>query len=99
MSGPAYPPDYCDKETLAYRLSVKPGAVDQLVKRGIIPPPTFVGDAMRWRWVTVEAAIEGARRGMDSARPSGNDDGDDPLLAGARRAAQAANARQGHPQT
>lgn len=31
-------PDWCKRETLARRLDIEPGAVDQYVKRGVIPP-------------------------------------------------------------
>ena len=64
-------PDYCSRDTLAKRLELKPGAIDQLVTRGILPVPQMIGDAMRWRWATVE----------------------DPFIAGARRAAEAAATR------
>ena len=86
-------PDYCTRETLAKRLELKPGAIDQLVTRGILPAPVMIGDALRWKWATVEQALEGTRRGMDSARLSGNDDGEEPFISGARRAAEAAAAR------
>lgn len=85
-------PDYCTRETLAKRLELKPGAIDQLVTRGILPVPQMIGDAMRWRWATVEAALSGGRHGMDSAR-AGDDAGEDPFIAGARRAAEAAATR------
>lgn len=92
-----YPPDYCDRETLAYRLSLRPGAIDQLVSRGVIPAPTMIADALRWKWATVEAALDGVRRGMDSAGSRGDDEGDDPFISGARRAAEAATPRsRGH---
>lgn len=90
-------PDYCSRETLARRLELKPGAIDQLVSRGVLPAPQMIGDAMRWRWATVEAALTGTRNGMDSAGPSMSDSGDDPFISGARRAAEAATPRpRGH---
>lgn len=50
-------PDYCTRETLAKRLDLKPGAVDQYVKRGILPPPRKVGEALLWAWVEVDNFI------------------------------------------
>lgn len=90
-------PDYCTRETLAKRLELRPGAIDQLVVRGILPAPQMIGDAMRWRWATVEAALTGARHGMDSATSFVPESGDDPFVAGAKRAAEAATTRsRGH---
>lgn len=40
-------PDYCKKETLARRLDLEIGAVDQYVKRGLLPSPHKVGEALR----------------------------------------------------
>ena len=39
-------PDYCKKETLARRLDLEIGAVDQYVKRGLLPSPHKVGEAL-----------------------------------------------------
>ncbi len=92
-------PDYCTRETLAKRLELKPGAIDQLVTRGILPAPVMIGDALRWKWATVEQALEGTRRGMDSARSCTDDSGEDPFIQGARRAAEAAASRPRRHQT
>lgn len=53
-------PDYCSRETLAKRLDVSVSAIDQYVKRGAIPSPVHVGDALRWRWSEVDAMLRGA---------------------------------------
>jgi hypothetical protein len=66
------------RETLAKRLNLAPGVIDQLVKRGLLPPPVRLGDAILWRWQTVDdflmkRQVEGAEnddpymRGIDAA--------------------------------
>lgn len=57
MSKRAYPPDYCKRETLAYRLDVAPAVIDQYVKRGLLPEPVQFGEARLWRWSDVEARL------------------------------------------
>jgi hypothetical protein len=52
-----FPPDYVSRETLAYRLDMKVGAIDQLVKRGILPQPRVIGEALRWWWPEVDRRI------------------------------------------
>lgn len=81
MPRPTYPPDYCDREALAYRLSCAPGYVDQLQRMGRIPPPVEIGPGMvRWRWADVERVIEGVANadqpgshGADPYMPGGSD--------------------------
>jgi hypothetical protein len=57
MSKRTYPPDYCKRETLAYRLDVAPAVIDQYVKRGLLPEPVQFGEAKLWRWADVEARL------------------------------------------
>jgi hypothetical protein len=57
MAKRAYPPDYCKRATLAYRLDIAPTAVDQLVKRGLLPEPIRLGECVLWRWADVEARL------------------------------------------
>ena len=71
-------PDYMDRETLAQRLDLKPGAVDQYVKRGLLPQPVSIGEAVRWSWRDVENHLRG---GTPSAAPSNSDD---PYMAGVK---------------
>jgi hypothetical protein len=78
-------PDYCKKATLARRLDLPVGAIDQMVKRGLLPPPVSVDDAMLWRWETVDSFLKEGKTSGDS---------DDPYILGAQRAAQAAAARR-----
>lgn len=73
-------PDYMTRETLARRLDLKPGAVDQYVKRGILPPPRKVGEALLWSWVEVDNFIRTGKavevvddpyeRGINAAKAS-----------------------------
>lgn len=53
-------PDYCTRETLAKRLNLAVGAIDQLVARGILPEPTKIGDAYRYRWIDVDTRLQQA---------------------------------------
>ena len=50
-------PDYMTKEVLARRISLKLGAIDQYVSRGLLPPPHKLGEALLWHWPEVDAAI------------------------------------------
>lgn len=54
-------PDYCKKETLAKRLDLAAGMVDQLVKRGLLPAPIIVDGAHIWRWSDVDDHLNGIR--------------------------------------
>ena len=72
----SFPPDYVSRETLAYRLDMKVGAIDQLVKRGILPQPRVIGEALRWWWPDVDRRI----RGDDLQTSSTAHDADDPYL-------------------
>lgn len=81
-------PDYCKKETLARRLDLPVGAIDQMVKRGLLPPPVTVDNALLWRWETVDSFLRDGKTSGDS---------DDPYILGAQRAAQVAAARRHGP--
>ena len=92
--GYSVPPDYLSKELLAHRLDMKVGAIDQLVKRGILPPPVNIGEALRWRWPDVDRRIRG--NGLQTT--SADHGADDPYLKAINGAApdadhQAATAR------
>ena len=84
-------PDYCDRDTLARRLDMTPGYVDQLVKRGILPDPVTIGEAKRWRWADVDTAVRCGNAGNHTDH--GYDAAVDPYISGAARAATA-TARQ-----
>lgn len=90
MASPALWPDYMKRETLAKRLNLAAGAIDQLVTRGLLPPPITVGDALLWRWADVDSWLQ---RGQHR-EPESND----PYLAGVSRARPAASPRLESPQ-
>jgi hypothetical protein len=71
-----FPPDYVSRETLAYRLDMKIGAIEQLVKRGVLPPPISIGEALRWWWPDVDRRI----RGDDLQTSATAHEADDPYL-------------------
>lgn len=83
-------PDYLKKETLARRLDLEIGAIDQYVKRGLIPSPHKVGEALLFCWAEVDSFLRGGNT-AESVHV-------DPYDAGARRAAEAAAARRSSPQ-
>lgn len=83
---PAWP-DYCKRETLAKRLNLAVGAIDQLVKRGLLPEPIQLGEALLWRWEDVDNWL---RRGQDAPEST---HADDPYLAGVARGREAAPTR------
>lgn len=81
-------PDYMTKEVLARRISLKLGAIDQYVSRGLLPPPHKLGEALLWHWPEVDAAIQGRKSAEQH---------DDPYDIGAARAAEAPAPRQTRP--
>lgn len=81
-------PDYMSRETLAKRLDLPVGAIDQYVKRGLLPRPIKVGDALRFAWRDVDSFLRNGKTDGDS---------DDPYILGARRAAETAAARRHGP--
>jgi len=52
-----YRPAYCSAETLAYQLDLSRSAIDDYVRRGLLPPPLLVGATQRWRWEDVDEFI------------------------------------------
>jgi predicted DNA-binding transcriptional regulator AlpA len=55
------PPSYMSRKELAWELSVSESTIDELVRRGIIPPPTKLTEGcVRWWWPGVEAALASA---------------------------------------
>jgi len=81
---------YLSRKSLADKLDLAEGAIDHLVRRGILPDPVTIGEAKRWRWDDVDARL----RGMVSAVQT-TDEQQDPYLAGVAHVAvaQAAAAR------
>lgn len=86
LSSPTWP-DYCKRETLAKRLNLAVGAVDQLVSRGLLPPPIAVGEAKLWRWEDVDNWLQ--RGQPERVTPN-----DDPYLSRVSQSREAASPRQ-----
>lgn len=48
------PPSYMSRKDLAWELSVSESTVDEMVRRGTIPPPIRLTDGcVRWAWMAV----------------------------------------------
>lgn len=89
-----FPPDYCSRETLAYRLDCSTDTIDRDRRRGLLPPPELVGTMERWHWDLVLAHIKARNGKSDEFVVSANGDvhriGDeDPFSAGVARVAAA----------
>lgn len=51
-------PSWMSRATLAAELDVSESTVDEMVRRGVIPPPARLSNGcIRWRWETVDAAL------------------------------------------
>jgi predicted DNA-binding transcriptional regulator AlpA len=58
------PIDYPSRATMARRLDCSESSIDELVKRGTIPPPiTFLPGIVRWDWSEVQAFMNGLKAG------------------------------------
>lgn len=69
------PPSYMSRKELAWELSISESTVDELVRRGVIPPAVKLTPAcVRWWWPGVESAI---------ASVGGTADDGDAYMAGA----------------
>lgn len=79
-------PDYCKRETLAKRLNLAVGAIDQLVARGLLPEPVMLGEAKLWRWDDVDAWLSKTRLETTPL--------EDPYLARVRSSREAAPTRK-----
>lgn len=88
-------PDYCSKTTLAKRLDLAVGAIEQYVRRGLLPRPVRIGEAERWDWRVVDSMLQSRD---SNAYPMQNTGSEDPYLMGARRAHETASSREDGPQ-
>lgn len=52
-------PPWMDTTTLADNIGLHPNTIDNWVKRGLLPPPRVRGGKRLWKWVEVEAYLEG----------------------------------------
>jgi predicted DNA-binding transcriptional regulator AlpA len=82
LSTDVRPPAYLSRASLARELDCSESTVDEMVRRGVIPPAMRLSSGcVRWRWADVDMALQGY------GLPSG--DGIDPISRGIRNAAQA----------
>jgi hypothetical protein len=59
-------PDWMKRETVAAYADLRPGVVDQYVKRGLLPTPRKLGEALLWSREEVDKAIRGGDGNADS---------------------------------
>src|SRR5512139_207323 len=52
-------PPYQDSATLCANLCISANTLEALVKRGELPQPRWLGGKRVWKWVEVEAQIDG----------------------------------------
>lgn len=53
-------PAWMKRETVATYTDLSPAAVDQYVKRGLLPRPHKIGEALRWSIDEIDEAIRSA---------------------------------------
>jgi predicted DNA-binding transcriptional regulator AlpA len=71
------PPAFPSKATLARELDVAESTVDELVRRGMLPPPIkLTSGCVRWCWHDVEIALAALKGGPATG---------DPYLAGVQK--------------
>jgi predicted DNA-binding transcriptional regulator AlpA len=76
------PPSFMSRKELAWELSICESTVDELVRRGVIPPATkLTPGCVRWSWTSVESSLA-------SLAATANDG--DPFMEGARNAIKTA---------
>ena len=76
------PPSMMSAATLANELDISESTVRDMVRRGLLPPPTVISPGVvRWNWEAVQSYL--------GARQTGRLVAEDPYLAGAHNAAQA----------
>jgi predicted DNA-binding transcriptional regulator AlpA len=77
------PPSFMSRKELAWELSVSESTVDELVRRGVIPPALHLTPGcVRWSWTAVESAL---------ASLTGTTDDSDQFMQGARNAIKTAS--------
>ena len=81
-----YPPDYVDREEVAYRLRVSIGTIENWNARNLLPSEVWVFGIKRWRWTDIQDAIE-AQNLLASDRAISAISEPDPFLEGVKRAA------------
>lgn len=66
------------RKTMARLFDCAENTIDEMVRRGVIPPPLKLGGCVRWDWADVRAHIANRKTAA----------GSDPYSAGARHATQ-----------
>jgi predicted DNA-binding transcriptional regulator AlpA len=65
------PAPYPSRKSLAEALDMAESTVDEMVKRGILPPPIKLSTGcVRWRWADIETALASLK---DGAKAVGRD--------------------------
>ena len=81
-----YPPDYCDAETVGYRLGLAAETIHDWARRGLLPKPRDIGTQRRWRWADIETWIAAQNGelpdGLDTSSPQHLPSRDDPFSRG-----------------
>jgi predicted DNA-binding transcriptional regulator AlpA len=82
------PPAYLSRSTLARELDVAESTVDEMVKRGVLPPPIRLSaGCVRWEWKEVETAL-GSLKGKANPAEA------DPYLTGVKNVTEITRERQ-----
>lgn len=81
-----YPPDYVDREEIAYRLRVSIGTIDNWIARNLFPPEVWVFGIKRWRWTDIQDAID-AQNLIANDSAVGAPSEPDPFLESVKRVA------------
>lgn len=85
-------PGWMTRETVAAYTDLRPGAIDQYVKRGLLPEPHPVGEARLWSKEEVDRAIGG-----EQSDPAAAPQHHDPYIEGLNRAAPSIQGRAAVP--
>ena len=81
-----FPPEFVSLETLAYLVDFSKSAVDDYVRKGLLPRPIMIGTQPRWSWSDVRAFIL-SQNGLANDDPAAPVSQEDPFLRGAARVA------------
>lgn len=77
------PPSFMSVATLARELDVSESTVNEMVRRGVLPPPLRLSSGcVRWNWNDVQLAL-------NSLAPSAGGTTADPFMMGVHNATQA----------
>jgi predicted DNA-binding transcriptional regulator AlpA len=91
----AAPAPYPSRRSLAQALDMAESAVDEMVKRGILPPPIKLSTGcVRWCWADVENALASLK---DGAKGTAADALADPYIRGAQNVSRFSKSRCGTP--